>query len=254
MFAEDVHSHQSLVELGISRLHQFVVSMFLKQQAVQSFCSRWTYFVVHCLQAFNDKLEQSLQVFWSRAGHENVRVSKSDCSGNCETQCGGLSSASSCGDSAGGFQRLLGNHIQKPEYCLKGYDVILSPEKVGLPLLGTPSCNASVSPRWASYPTSHSAGSAAPPRVVILRATSEQLRALPFCSRVQLTYLNTGRYGFDVQNVCRNRQDVQLVVNHQARLAAGQRKDEALIEAWHNVAVRLGSEPAVHVLDHLLNH
>ena len=95
---EDVHSHNSLVELGVSALDQLIVEVLL---------------VVQGIKALEDKVKEGVEVFRAGRGDKDVGVAKADRSSNGETKSGGLATSSSSSKGDGGLQRLLGDCFNK---------------------------------------------------------------------------------------------------------------------------------------------
>ena len=56
---EDIDSDHSMVELWVSALNYFIMFMFL---------------IVYSIKSFQQELEQSCQVFWTRTSHKDIGI------------------------------------------------------------------------------------------------------------------------------------------------------------------------------------
>ena len=80
---EDVHSHHSLVELGVSALDQLIVEVLL---------------VVQGIKALEDKVKEGVEVLRTGRRDKDVGVAKADRSSNGKTQSSGLATPSGSGE------------------------------------------------------------------------------------------------------------------------------------------------------------
>ena len=92
MVSEDVDTHDSVVELRVGALKNFVVSVL---------------FVVKRVEAPKQEFKHSLQVFRGRGSHEDIAEAVNDTRGNSDAQTGRFTATTACSETNGCFERLL---------------------------------------------------------------------------------------------------------------------------------------------------
>lgn len=103
MLSEHIDPNQTILEFWIRRLDQFVISVLL---------------IVQRIESLDDELEQRLQVFRRRRRHEDVGVAEGDGSGEREAHGRRFSSSTASGERAGYCRLLLGDDVEKSEQGL----------------------------------------------------------------------------------------------------------------------------------------
>ncbi|EEQ41504.1 hypothetical protein CLUG_05633 [Clavispora lusitaniae ATCC 42720] len=167
--------------------------------------------VAQGVEAAEHKLEKRLQVFRRRRRHKNVGVAVGNGRGNGNAERRRLASTTACRQRHGAAQAFLRNDIHKRQDGSGSVDGLQE--------------------RHERARGSH--------------LGKRLLQQVEFC----LCLVLGRRQRHDVFPA-QNRQNIQLVVHHQARGAQAQRQQEALVETRHHVAVRLGPVPRVHVHGH----
>eukprot|EP00349_Pseudokeronopsis_sp_Brazil_P012509 CAMPEP_0202980352 /NCGR_PEP_ID=MMETSP1396-20130829/86298_1 /ASSEMBLY_ACC=CAM_ASM_000872 /TAXON_ID= /ORGANISM="Pseudokeronopsis sp., Strain Brazil" /LENGTH=235 /DNA_ID=CAMNT_0049720287 /DNA_START=2028 /DNA_END=2735 /DNA_ORIENTATION=- len=102
--SENIDSDNSIVEVRVGALYNFIVFVFC---------------VVECVESFEEEFEDALEVLWSGGGEEDVAVAVDN--GACETDAEGgrLAAPSAGGEGKGGAQVLLGDAVHHLHHRLR---------------------------------------------------------------------------------------------------------------------------------------
>lgn len=100
MLTEDVDPHHRTLPLGVGALHNVVVEVLLPS---------------HLVDALEDKLEERLQVLGARTGDEDVRVAVENSEGDRQSEGGRLSTSTTGGEGDGLRKTLGGDGVGESE-------------------------------------------------------------------------------------------------------------------------------------------